>query len=164
MNTHLPKIILIENPKPWFIHQIKELKNKKENWYSSRKNNTWNKICFHHNTFKMKFLLSPLNIHLLKITSRVNSTPTFLHLIKILINQKNNWYSSRENNKLNQTCYHQNPLKIKCLLSLLKLHLLKISLRPNSRPSLINMIRFLNNQKDNLWIQTTQVAKRLLLT
>ena len=38
--------------------------------------------CFHHNKLKMKGLLSPLNIHLLKITPRENSEPSFLHLNK----------------------------------------------------------------------------------
>ena len=39
-----------------------------------------------------------------------------------------------------------------CLISLMRLHLLKIFLRPNSRPSLINLIKFSNNQRNTLWI------------
>ena len=48
---------------------------------------------FHPNrfkTFKMKCLLSPLNIHLLKITLRENPNTIFLHIIKALNNQNNN--------------------------------------------------------------------------
>ena len=34
-----------------------------------------------------------------------------------------------ENNNWNQTSYHQNTFKMRCLLSPLKLHLLKIALK-----------------------------------
>ena len=43
--------------------------------------------------------------------------------------------------KRNQTCSHQNTLKTKLLLSPLKLHLLKIILRPNFKPSLLHLIK-----------------------
>ena len=59
-----------------------------------------------------------------------------------LNNQNKNWYISRENNRWSQTSYQQNTLKIKWSLSLLKLYLMKTSLRLNSRPSLINLIHF----------------------
>ena len=43
---------------------------------------------FHQYLFKINFSLSPLNIHLLQITLRENSSLIFLHLRKT---QKNNW-------------------------------------------------------------------------
>ena len=54
---------------------------------------------FHRYPLKMKCLLSPLNIHILNITLRAISNRIFLHLIKVLKNEKNIWYSSGENNK-----------------------------------------------------------------
>ena len=51
--------------------------------------------------------------------------------------------------ELKQTSPHHNTFKTKFLLSFMKLHLLNITLRPNSRPSLINMITFTNNRKKN---------------
>ena len=42
---------------------------------------------------------------------------------------------------------------MKWLISLLRFHLLNIALRPNSMPSLINLIKFLNNHKKKLlWV------------
>ena len=42
--------------------------NKKNNQKSSREITTRKKTCSHQNTFKMKRLLSPLNIYLIKIS------------------------------------------------------------------------------------------------
>ena len=44
-----------------------------------RGKNTRNQTISHQNTFKMKCLLSPLNIHITKITLRVNYKPIFFH-------------------------------------------------------------------------------------
>ena len=51
--------------------------------------------------------------------------------------------------QMGQKRSHQNKLKINCLLSLLKIHLLNIASRPNYRPILINLIKVLNNHKKN---------------
>ena len=148
----------------------------------------------------MKCLLSPPNIHILKITSRANSKLRFIHLIKVLkkrrrmnrVKVKTPWqvenvfirthskrsayyhlwtyifwrsiceqipsqYFSilsklwkinkndrvqRRTKKWIQTSYHKNTLKINFLLSLLKINLMKIAFKPNSRPVLINLIHF----------------------
>ena len=110
---------------------------------------------FHQNrvrTLKMKCLLSPLNIYLMNITLRENTKIIFIHIIKALNNQKKNWYISRENKKWNQKRSHQKMLKIKCLLPIMKLYILKNDLRQNYRLILINLITFLTNQNNNLWI------------
>ena len=54
---------------------------------------------------------------------------------------------SRKNKKWSQTSSHHDTLNIKCSLSPLKLYILKTALRLNYKQSLINMIKFLNNQK-----------------
>ena len=41
----------------------------------------------------------------------------------------------------------------------MKFHLLRIALRPNSRPSLINLIKFLDKQKKNWWISWNKGIK-----
>ena len=64
---------------------------------------------------------------------------------------KNNWSSLDNTSKKYQTCYHQNTLEMKCLLSPLKLHLLKTTLRENSKPSFLNLITVLNNNKNYWW-------------
>ena len=117
---------------------------------------------FHTNrvkSLKMKCLLSHLGIHILKITLRENSKPSFPHIINFLNNQQNNLYSSIENNARNQTSSHQNTLNMNFLPSLMKLRLLNISLRQNSRPSLINLTKFLNKQKNNLWMSQNNSIK-----
>ena len=45
------------------------------------------------------------------------------------------------------------------LLSPLKLHILNIALRQNSMPSLINIIKFLTNQRKNWWISENKIIK-----
>ena len=134
IKLHLPKIALRPDFNPRFLHLINVLKNKNNNSYISRENNTWNKTSLHQYTLKVKCLLSLLKLNILKITMRPNYRPSMINLIKILNNQKNNWYSSIENNIWNQTSSNQNTLKTKFLLLIMKLHLLNISLRQNSRP------------------------------
>ena len=107
----------------------------------------------------MRYLLSPIKLHLPKIALRPDFNPRFLHLINVLKNKNNNSYISRENNTWNKTSLHQYTLKVKCLLSLLKLNILKITMRPNYRPSMINLIKILNNQKNNWWISWNNSTK-----
>ena len=61
----------------------------------------------HQNTLKAKWLLSPLKLHPLKITLITNFNPILVHLIKVLINNKKNWSSSRYNNTWNKTSSHR---------------------------------------------------------
>ena len=130
------------------INLIRESKNRNSPYHSKLKS-------FHPNrvkSFKRKWLLSPLNIHLLKITLRSNPKTIFIHIIKAFNNQKKNLYSSRKNIWFIQKSSHQNTFKIKWSLSILKLYLLNNALRLKLRPSLINLIKFLNYQKNNWWI------------
>ena len=113
-------------------------------------------------------LLEHIKNEVLTLTSeRISSEDNFERKLqaklyppdKIFYNKKNNWYISREKKKLNKNISHQNTFKIKCLLSLMKLHLLMIALKPNYRPSLITLIKFSNNQKKNLWISWNNSTK-----
>ena len=118
------------------------LESKEEALINFKENTLMNWGSFYQDPFKMKCLLSPLIIHIMKITLRENSKLIFLHIIKSLKKKKKNLYSSRENNKWNQNISHHNTFKIKWLLSLLNLYLLKTNLILNSRPGL-------NNQNNN---------------
>ena len=75
---------LRENSKLGFIHMIKVLKNRKKNWYSSRKNTMMNWESFHQDPFKTRCLPWTLNIHILQITMKNKSRLRFFHLIKVL--------------------------------------------------------------------------------
>ena len=68
-----------------FIHLIIVLKNRKKNCQSSRKNTIMNWESFHKELFKIKCLLSTLNIHPLQITLRENSKLRYLNQIKFWI-------------------------------------------------------------------------------
>ena len=73
----------------------------------------------------------------------------FFYMIIIL---KKKMIKFKKKTIMNWENFYQDLFKINFLHSLLKLHLLKIALRPNSRPSLINQIKYLNNQKNNWWL------------
>ena len=111
----------------------------------------------HLKHIKIECLLSPLNIHFLRITWRKNYKPKIFHIINVLKNGKNNWYSWRENIIWNQTFSCQNTLKMECLLSPMNIQLVRIILRGNSKPRFLQIINVLKNGKNN-WYSWREIS------
>ena len=99
----------------------------------------------------MKFVPSPLKLNLLKITLIPNSNPRFLHLIKSFEKNKET-IDFKGKQQMEPSKFSSEHIENEVLILSSKNHPLKIDLRPNSNPSLINLIKFLNNNKNNLWV------------
>ena len=125
---HLLNIVSTENYKPSNLHLIKNLNNQKNNWQSSRKKNTWNQTCSHHNTFNIKCQLSPLNIHILRITlkkTQANISPSD----QSFETQEKELIKFKGNNIMSWETFHQDKCIMRCILSTMNIHLLNSTLK-----------------------------------
>ena len=124
---------------------------------------TWES--FQQDPLKMRCLIPPLNIHLLNITLISKFQANISPYDQSFEKKKKNLYSSRDNNICNKTCSRQNTLKMKCLLSPLNLHLMKITLRQNSKPIFHHLIKVLKKIRiiDIVQVKTTHGIKHVLI-